>query len=130
MIKIPEKHSKKWAFITLALFLLSFAALVAVCLILKIDMNAQNITGFALLSLIVSAVISGAGFLGAKAFFFTTLAFDVIGIVYMLFISITRSAEGWSDLVSIISYMFMLGIGVIAGAVLQLVLFIVSKTKK
>jgi hypothetical protein len=47
----------------------------------------------------------------------------------MLILSITKYAEGWSDLVSIISYMLMLGIGIILGIVIQLIVFIRTKTK-
>jgi hypothetical protein len=129
MIHLPARHSKKWAFVTLGLFLLTFVAMISVSLILKTAIAAQNIAGFALFSFFVSIVISLGGFLGAKAYFFTALVLDIIGIIYMLILSITKYAEGWSDLVSIISYMLMLGIGIILGIVIQLIVFIRTKTK-
>ena len=130
MIKLPAKHSKNWALITLALFLITFAAMIALAMILKTTIALENISGFVLFSFFVSVIISIGGFLGAKAYFFTALAMDVIGIIYMLIISITRSAEGWSDLVSIISYMFMLGVGIILGIVIQLIVFLLSRRKR
>lgn len=129
MIKLPAKHSKNWAFITLALFLITFAAMIAIAMILKTPIAFENISGFVVFSFFVSVIISIGGFLGAKAYFFTALAMDVIGIIYMLVISITRTAEGWSDLVSIISYMFMLGVGIILGIVIQLIVFLLSRRK-
>jgi hypothetical protein len=130
MIKLPAKHSKNWAFIALALFLITFAAMIALAMILKTTIALENISGFVLFSFFVSIIISIGGFLGAKAYFFTALAMDVIGIIYMLILSITRSAEGWSDLVSIISYMFMLGVGIILGSVIQLIVFLLSRRKR
>jgi hypothetical protein len=47
----------------------------------------------------------------------------------MLFIAANQTAEGWSDLVGVISYLFTLGIGLIIGILLQLIWHI-RKIKK
>jgi hypothetical protein len=130
MLKLPVKYSKKWGFVLIALFFLTFVSLISVGKILSINIGAENIAGFALLSALVSILTSLGGFLGARVYFITVLIFDVLGIVYMLYVSTNRTAEGWSDLVSIISYLFTLGIGFILGLVIQLVSFLISNRKR
>jgi hypothetical protein len=130
MLKLPTKHSKKWVLVFIALFLLTLVSLISVGKILSINIGAENIAGFALLSAFVSVIISVGGFLGARLYFITASIFDLLGIVYMLYVSINRTAEGWSDLVSIISYLFTLAIGLILGLVIQLVAFLMSKRKR
>lgn len=127
MVNLPVKYSKKWMYIMVVLFLLTFSALIAVGVILEIDIGAENISGFAFLSLVVSIGISVGGYLGAWAYFYTALVFNILGIVYMLYVSINRTAEGWSDLVSIISYLFTLGLGISLGILIQSVITIRSK---
>lgn len=130
MKKYLPKHSKNWLFVALILFLMTFVTMIILAMILGKAMAFENISGFILLSLLVSVIISMGGFLGAKAYFFTALTTDVIGLIYMLVISLTRTAEGWSDLVSVISYMFILGIGIILGLVIQLIVFLRSRNKQ
>lgn len=124
MLKLPNKYSKKWLVVFIALFLLSFVPFIFLSQILNF-----SIVGVGILSFIVALIIGVGGYLGAKAYFFTASVFNIIGIFYMLFIAINKTAEGWSDLVSIISYLFIVGIGIILGVVIQVVLFLVSKRK-
>ena len=129
MINLPSKHSKKWLYIIAALFLLNFASLIAFVSILNSNVTAQNVIGFSVLSLILAFFIGGGGFLGAKAYFYTAVIFDIIGIIYMLYVSIGKTAEGWSDLVSFISYLFIVGFGILLGLVIQGVMFLVKLKK-
>lgn len=129
MIKLPEKHSVKWFYIAAVILILTFIVLIAFSRLSGINIGMQNIIGFVLLSVIITAVINAGGFLGAKIYFRTSLIFYIIAAIYMLYIAISRTAEGWTDLVGIISYMFIIAIGVIAGIILQGIIFIVSKRK-
>ncbi len=130
MFKLPEKHSKKWLYITIALFLLTFILLILVGKILNINIEAENISGFALLSIFIAVIISIGGYLGAKAYFCTALVFHILGIIYMMYVSINKTAEGWSDLVSIISFLFTVGTGIFLGLIIQGIWFLVSKRKQ
>lgn len=130
MIKLPEKHSVKWFYIAGVIAILTLIILIAFSRFSGINLGMQNMIGFFLFSVIIAAVINTGGFLGAKIYFRVTLIFYIIAAVYMLYIAISKTAEGWTDLVGIISYMFIIASGVIAGIVLQSICFFVSKNKK
>lgn len=130
MINLPSKHSRKWLYIIATLFLLNFIALMAFVFILYSNITAQNVIGFSILSFVLAIIIAGGGFLGAKAYVFTAVIFDIIAIIYMMYASIGKISEGWSDLVSFISYLFIVGAGVLLGLVIQGVLFLVGLRKK
>lgn len=130
MIKLPNKYSIKWLYILIALFFLTFASMYLVITILELSIGFDNISGFALLSLAVSLSIGIGGLLGLKAYFKTALLFNIIGIIYMLSVTIFRTAEGWSDLVSIISYLFFLALGIFLGVIVQLAVILITKYKK
>ncbi|MEI6578854.1 MAG: hypothetical protein WCN92_05255 [Eubacteriales bacterium] len=129
MLKLPEKHSKKWGYLSIALLLFTFVSLIFVCKILNISIGTQNIIGFTLLSIFIATAISIGGYLGATAYLLTSLVFYVLGIIYMFYVSLNKTAEGWSDLVSIISFLTTVGIGVISGLIIQVIWFLVSKKR-
>jgi hypothetical protein len=120
-VKLPDKHSNKWFLIMVAIFILVVLAMVSVSLILQLDIGIENILGFSKLALIVSFAAAAGGYLGFKRYFLVMLVSNIIGIAYMLIIVINRTAEGWSDLVSIISYMFVMFIGFFAAIGLELI---------
>ncbi len=130
MLKLPEKYSIKWIYILVALFLLTFVSMFIVTTILDLSISIDNISGFALLSLAVSLTIGLGGLLGLKAYFKTAFVFNILGIIYMMSVTIFRTAEGWSDLVSIISYLFMLSIGIILGVIVQFAVILITNYKK
>ncbi len=129
IIKLPEKHSVKWFYIAGVLSILTFIILIAFSRLSGINLGMQNIIGFTLLSVIITAVITAGGFLGAKIYFRISLIFYILAAVYMLYIAVSRTAEGWTDLVGIISYMFIVVAGVIAGIVLQGISYLVLKSR-
>jgi hypothetical protein len=130
MMKLPEKYSKKWLYITILLFFLTFISLYFLGKILNINIGAENISGFALLSFYLAIIISIGGYLGATVYFCTAVIFHILGIIYMIYVSINRTAEGWSDLVSILSFLLTVGIGIFLGLVLQGIRFLISKRKR
>lgn len=130
MIKLPEKNSRKWIPVFIILFVLTFISMIAVSLILDLKIGFNNISGFIMLSLFVSLAIGLGGLLGARAYFKTAFVFDVLGIIYMMWVSIFRTAESWSDLVSVISYLFLLSSGIIIGFIIQIVLIMIKRNKK
>lgn len=130
MAKLPERYSKKWLISLVALFLLTFISLIIVSQILNISLAFANISGFFLLSLITAVLISLGGYLGARVYFCIAAIFNLIGIIYMLIISIFRTAEGWSDLVSIISLMSAIVFGLVLGIIGQLIALLVKKSRR
>ena len=130
MVKPPQKHSKKWLYITVGLFLVTFFALIFAANTLNIDIAARNLAGFAVLSIVITGLISIGGYRGAKAYFYISLISLMLAMGYMLYISINKAAEGWSDLVSITSFVFIVAIGMGCAVVVQSILSFVSKNKK
>ncbi len=128
MFQLPEKHSKKWLYHGIGIFLITFFALLVNAVLLAI-LSVETSIIYALVSLFVALAISGGGYLGAKTYFYTALFFNIIGIIYMLYISINQAAEGWSDLVSMISYFFIMVIGILIGLVAEGIKVLIAKTK-
>lgn len=130
MARLPERYSKKWLISLVALFLLTFISLIIVSQILNINLAFENISGFFLLSLITAVLISLGGFLGARVYFGIAAIFNILGIIYMLYVTIFRTAEGWSDLVSIISLMLAVLVGLVLGIIGQAIAVLVKKSKR
>ena len=129
MFKLPAKQSKKWFYISLSLFLMTFISLIIVSQILSINIELENIGGFILLSFFTAITISIGGYIGADVYFVIAFVFYILGLIYMFYVSITKTAEGWSDLVSIISFLVTVGLGVFLGIVGQVLRFILLKNK-
>ncbi len=129
MFKLPAKQSKKWFYILLSLFLMTFISLIIVSQILSINIELENIGGFILLSFFIATTISVGGYIGADVYFVIAFVFYILGLIYMFYVSITKTAEGWSDLVSIISFLVTVGLGVLLGIVGQSLRFILLKNK-
>lgn len=129
MFKLPAKQSKKWLYILLSLFLMTFISLIIVSQILSINIELENIGGFKLLSFFTAITISIGGYIGADVYFVISFVFYILGLIYMFYVSITKTAEGWSDLVSIISFLVTVGLGVFLGIVGQVLRFILLKNK-
>lgn len=130
MITLPKKYSIKWILIIVALFLLTFVSMFLGTTILTLSASLENIGGFAILSLAVALAIGIGGLIGAKSYFKIALTSNIIGIIYMIVISVFKTAEGWSDLVSIISYLLILSIGIILGVFVQLFLILINLYNK
>ena len=96
---------------------------------MNINLAFENISGFFLLSLITAVLISLGGYLGARVYFGIAAIFNILGIIYMLLVSIFRTAEGWSDLVSIISLMSAIVVGLVLGIIGQVIALLVKKSK-
>lgn len=129
MAKLPEKHSLRWVVFLAVLFVCTVLSFFVLALLLGTPVGGENLGGFGLLGIIISLAITIGGYLGARIYFITALIFDGIATAYMLFIAANQTAEGWSDLVGVISYLFTLGIGLIIGILLQL-FWHIRKNKK
>jgi hypothetical protein len=130
VIRLPERYSKKWFVILVAMFVFTFAFLIIFKLILQADISQRNIMGFALMSSLASLIITIGGYLGFKAYFYILFSSNIAGILYMLYLAVNRSAAGWTDLVAVMAYMFIMGIGVLIGITVQLVLYFVKKSQQ
>lgn len=129
-MRFPKNRSKKWFLIMMAMHAMIFFAMILVSLILDIKIVIENLMGFTILAIIVSCISVIGGYLGFVRYFLVMLAANLIGIAYMLIIALNRYADGWSDLVSIISYMFVMIIGFFVAVGLEIIKFIKNKKGK
>ncbi|MBM7581852.1 membrane-associated HD superfamily phosphohydrolase [Caldicoprobacter guelmensis] len=129
MITLPERYSRKWLVVLAVLFVLTFVLFIIFKVVLHADITQKNILGFSILSALVSLVITTGGFLGFKVYFCISTASNVLGLLYMLYIAVDQSAPGWTDLVAIMAYMFIMGIGVLGGIVVQALVGLIKKYK-
>ncbi len=129
MQKLPEKQSKNWIYILLGQFIIIFIALIIQSKILDYNMNTENIIGFAILALSISLLITIGGYLGGRIYFITSSIFNISGLIYMITITLNKTAEDWNDLVSLVSYLTLLVIGFGIGLIAQLIYTIIAKKK-
>ncbi|MED0656852.1 permease [Anoxybacillus ayderensis] len=121
MFKLPESRSKQWYVVSIFLFFLFLCMLVVSRLLLNMDMDFKQLVGFAIISLILSCIIGIGGFFGKTTFVIISFAFFIIGMIYMLFISITDLHDGWSDITSIISFLTISLFGVVIGVIAEII---------
>ncbi len=130
VIKIPPGYSLKWLYAAGTLCLLTFLQLIVFAVLSGMTLAVENMTGFAILSAVVSAAVTAGGWLDKKIFFYTVFLFYLTASGYMFYTALAKTAEGWTDLVGIVSFMFIIASGVAAGIILQFLVFILRKIKK
>lgn len=116
-----RKFSPVWVLVALVVFGVVVGALYYVSWSLGTEVTTRTWKGFALLGGIMAVLLAGGGFLGGRVYFLMASIVNMGGLGYMIYLAFVRTAEGWSDLVSIISYLFLAGIGVLLGIIGQLV---------
>ena len=121
MGKLPEKKSTAWYGVTGAIFAVLLVFFIVGRILLGIGITFENILGFALISAMAAGIAGVGGFMGGRVFFTTTLLSYLLGSLYMLYIAASAAADTWSDIVSVVSFMFFAACGVAAGVILQLV---------
>lgn len=130
MLRLPGKYDKKWFVILGIIFIFTLGLFLIFKLILQIGISGRNIVGFAILSTLVSLVVTTGGFLGFRIYFCISTASNVLGLLYMLYIAVKQSAPGWTDLVAIMAYIFLMGIGILGGIVVEVLVRLVKKYNK
>lgn len=120
-MKLPKKFSKWWFLFALLIFAVVIGAFLYVPWTLGSEITMENIQGFALLGGIVALVLAGGGFFGGRVFFVLGLLVNLFGLGYMIYLAMARTAQGWSDLASIMSYLFLASLGILLGIIGQLI---------
>jgi hypothetical protein len=121
MRRIPEKYSIHWLAVAALLFGVYFMALRGSRLLLGLEISPQNVQGFIILALLMSLAVVAGGFFGAKIYSITAFIFSAIGVAYLLIVSGTQTYQGWTDLISVVGFMFWGGLAVGAGIIVQLI---------
>ncbi len=126
---LPEKDSQKWFYVFLASWLVNLVALVVSRYQVNAILDNSTTFIFVVMSLLIAS-ITVLGWFGLKAFTKTFLLFNVIGLVNMLYITGNLASEGWSDITSLLNYIFFVAMGVVAGLLVELTKFYFDKTEK
>ncbi len=121
MIEKIKNETQKWVLIACGIFILNFFSHLYNGYLLGVEFNSESVGGFLLLSLILTGLLSGSGYLGAKVFFFFMLFFNLLAISYMLYITLSHAAPNWEDIISMISFMIVIGLGLIFGVIGQVI---------
>ncbi|GGJ61992.1 hypothetical protein GGR02_001109 [Anoxybacillus voinovskiensis] len=127
MFNLPPKFSSRWYWITGGVFLLLFIMLLLSRFMLHVAVDAKNVIAFLIVSFLLAMIAGVGGFFGGTTYFTVSFSFYVIAIMYLLFLSWTRANDGWSDLTSIIAFLFLAGIGMVAGVLAQLVRILIKR---
>jgi hypothetical protein len=127
MLRIPDKYSGKWRYVLLVIFSVSFISLMSVSALMKTNVRLDNIVGFAALSAVVSSLIVLGGYLGARIYFLISFFSNMIASAYMIYTAAAKTADGWSDIAGIVSYMLVSAAGLIFGVAVQTTLYLVKR---
>ncbi len=105
----------------------SFA--LGVGLLLGNPLHLQNILAIGIFSLIIGAIIFV--FLLFKLIYaFTVFTAAFLAGSALMLTTFSKGVSGWEDLIGLITYMFLLGIGLSIGLLLELIVYLVKRSKK
>lgn len=122
---LPNKKSKAWLIVWGMIFFINIGAILLGRYLVGASFNAENASNFLIISLLIATIIS-IGYFGPRLFSGLALAANIIGITYMLYISATKAADSWSDLVGIIGFLYIVAIGIGIAIVVQVIQFIIK----
>jgi hypothetical protein len=127
---IPARKSGKWLIWTFAYWLL---------LTLLLEINRFVVLGqtfdvaialrFVMLAFILSLVVNGFGWFGARWVWLITTIALVIGLMLM-FIYVTKDLTGWQDLISLLAFGEAVVIGFVAGLMVEAIVWIMNSRRK
>lgn len=127
--KLPQKNSKSWIWIFAVYFISVFIILLLAQMILKTNLNITLVLGLLFISLLCSFISSAGGFIGGRWFFLLSTAGSALGLLYMLFIVVLNTSDGWSDIVGILSFAVYFCFASAAGIIAEGVNYIYLKQK-
>ncbi|AXM87719.1 permease [Anoxybacillus ayderensis] len=130
MFKIPRSRSKQWYMVSIFLFFLFLCTLIVSRILLSIQIDLKQFISFAIISFVLSCIIGIGGFFGKTTFITISFAFFLIGMSYVLFISVTDLHDGWSDITSIISFLTISLFGVVIGVIAEIIRTLLKKKSK
>lgn len=126
--RLPGRWHKHWIYFGL-LYVMVLGPLLLLnrYLVLGDAMDAEIALRILALSIILAVLINLSGWLGARWLWLFSSLGTMVGIVYM-FIN-TGELGGWQDLISFISFMFMIAIGLITGIIVEIIAAFITRKK-
>jgi hypothetical protein len=127
---IPARKSGKWLFWTFAYWLLlSLLLEINRFVVLGQTFDAVIALRFVMLAFILSLVVNGFGWLGARWVWLITTIALVIGLMLM-FVYVTKDLTGWEDLISLLAFGEAVVIGFVAGLAVEAIVWIKNSRRK
>ncbi len=114
---------KKWFLMGIIIMLINFSFLMIIANLLAIKVEYENISGFLMLSSLLAIIITFGDYFKYKIYFYTMIIFNILAIVYCLYAAINRVFENWNDLIVMIYFLMIMGLGIIIGVVGQVIYF-------
>ena len=121
--------SKNWIIVFIIYTVVIFLCLIASRLLFEQNITSSNLLGYCALSVCTALIPFIGGYLGRRTLFLLSSLSIAIGIIYAFYITVSDAAPGWYDLVSIIGYLFIVGIGVIIAIVADIIVYFVKDRK-
>ena len=126
---LPSKKSKHWIGVFILYALVIFIGFIATRHILGSKIFGSymfNLLGLSIFSALIPCI---AGYLGKRLFFIIYTFCVIAGILYMFYVVLANIAPGWGELTSIVSFLFMVLVGVVLALVTEIIVYIVKRKK-
>lgn len=127
MPMIPEKKSKKWLQILISYFLIILIALTLSRYIVGTPITLRILISTIILAFVSAAIPSLGGFFGRKIFFYVFTLINIFAILYMMFVIVTDASPGWTDITSMIIYLFVTSVGLFVAIIVDLIHYFITK---
>jgi hypothetical protein len=126
---LPEKKSLNWIAVFIVVAIINMGALIGTRSMMGVSSNFEAFQGYAFFSLML-AFISIFGYFGYRLLSIVVLATDLIGIGYLFYVALANPSPGWNDLTSMAGFMAIMGFGVLVGAIIEFVVWLMAIKKK
>ncbi len=103
--------------------------IVGIGLLLGNPLQLQNILAIGIFSLIIGALVF-LFLLFRLMYAFGVFITGFLGGSALMLSTFGKGVAGWEDLVGLLTYLFFLGLGLIAGLVLELIVYLVKRSRK
>lgn len=97
--------------------------------ILKTDVQSSQVLWMLFCSVIIASVISLLGYVHAKVWFASTCIGLFLGLAMLVTIFLDYGRNGWEDLIGIITFLMLTGIGFAVGGIAELITYIIRKAR-
>ncbi|WFR55297.1 hypothetical protein QA584_16995 [Anaerocolumna sp. AGMB13025] len=127
---MKEKSTRNSIIAGITVMVVNFILLiVGVKIIRSNNIVLQNLAAYTILSVILGVITAIFLYLGLKTAALIFLVGIIIGL-FNLFTMFLSEMNGWEDLAGFISYLAWIIIGLIAGLIIQLILYLYHRWKK
>jgi len=124
---LPSKKSKKWIGVFIFYTLVIFIGFLATRFMLGSELFGRYLLSLLGLSLVSALIPCIGGYLGKRIFFIIYTFCVISGILYMFYVVLGDISPGWGDLTSIISFLFMVVLGIVLALVTEIVIYFVKR---